>query len=168
MGREPVENGDPGTAVSMPELVLTENTDNELAPWLATKRRLWTESNAMNSAPAPAGNGEPETGVRPPEVLTVNAETVPEPELDTKARLCADAGVVIMLLLLPMLPHPLAMNRTPRLAIGTTTDKNKGAASRNLKRERIPVNGIHELHSYSFKTRDSIPQIRFRARPKEC
>jgi hypothetical protein len=125
VGLEPVVKGEPGTAVSMPVLVFTEKTDNELAFWLLTKRKLWTESNAMNSAPAPAVNGEPEIGVRLPDVFIVNAETVPEPELETNARLVADAGFIIMVLL-PMLPHPLRDNRSARLAsAGIITEKNK-------------------------------------------
>jgi hypothetical protein len=116
VGLEPVVNGEPGTAVSMPEVVFTENTDSELALWLLTKRKLWTESKAINSAPAPAVNGDPETGVRLPDVLTVNTETVPEPELETNARLIADDWFIIMVLL-PMLPHPLITSRRAELAI---------------------------------------------------
>lgn len=115
VGREPVANGEPGTAVSMPKLVFTENTESELAFWLLTKRRLWTESKAMNSAPAPAGNGEPETGVKAPDVLILNTEIVPDPELDTNARLCVEAWFIMPLLLL-MLPQPLAANKSMKLA----------------------------------------------------
>ena len=47
----------------------------------------------MNSAPAPAANGEPETEVRNPELLTANTETLPEPELLTNAKLVVGPGM---------------------------------------------------------------------------
>src|SRR6516164_6449789 len=64
----------------------------------------------MNSAPEPAANGDPETGVRPPEELTAKAETVPEPRLLTKAKAVVVAGVFIIEFVLIM-PHPWRSDR---------------------------------------------------------
>jgi hypothetical protein len=41
----------------------------------------------MNSEPAAAGKGDPETGESVPALLTWNAETLPEPESLTYAKL---------------------------------------------------------------------------------
>ena len=62
---------------------------------MLTYRNLWTESSAINSAPAPAGKGEPGRGERTPFELTVNAETFPEPELAIKAKLVVDPGEMV-------------------------------------------------------------------------
>jgi hypothetical protein len=55
----------------------------------------------MNSAPLPAGNGDPETGDIEPELLMAKADTIPEPELVTNAKLMA--GVAVMF---AFIPHP--------------------------------------------------------------
>jgi hypothetical protein len=59
----------------------------------------------MNSAPLPAGNGDPETGDREPEALTANADTIPEPELVTKAKLMARVELMFALMF-AFIPHP--------------------------------------------------------------
>lgn len=85
----------------MPVAVLIEKAETVFALWLLTKSTLWTESKAMNSAPAPALNGEPESVESPPVVLMAKAETVAEPELLTKANAAvwpgAEGGLPIML-----------------------------------------------------------------------
>src|SRR5207237_10704542 len=101
----PGENGEPRTGVKAPVLVLIEKAERLPAFWLLTNKNLWTESSAMNSAPAPAAKGEPGTAERPPAVLTASAETLPEPELATKAKLAVGpAGVIGLSAMLP--PHP--------------------------------------------------------------
>src|ERR1043166_9247052 len=92
VGRAPVANGDPGTALSWPVPVFTEKVETVFAFWLLTKRNLCTESNAMNSAPAPAGNGEPPTSERAPKLFMANTETEPEPELVIKAKPAVTTG----------------------------------------------------------------------------
>lgn len=92
VGREPVAKGDPGTAVNIPVLVFIENAETLLAVWLFTNNSLCTESKAMNSAPAAAVKGEPLTVESAPFASIAKAETVPDPELLTKAKLmvCPD------------------------------------------------------------------------------
>jgi hypothetical protein len=48
----------------------------------------------MNSAPAPAANGDPFTTESPPVLLTAKAETLADPELLTKAKLVVVPGAV--------------------------------------------------------------------------
>ena len=112
-GVPPVENGEPGTGVKAPVLVLIEKAERLPAFWLLTNKNLWTESSAMNSAPAPAAKGEPGTAERPPAVLTASAETLPEPELATNAKLAVGPWGVIMEFI-PMLPHPFMMAKRVR------------------------------------------------------
>jgi hypothetical protein len=117
VGREPVAKGDPGTALSIPVLVFIENAETLLAVWLFTNNSLCTESKAMNSAPAAAPNGEPLTCVTAPFASIANAETVPEPELLTNAKLmvCPDGigeGALFIM------PQPIA--RTSIAAAHTT------------------------------------------------
>src|ERR1700739_3804300 len=102
VGRAPVANGEPGTALSWPVPVSTEKAETVFAFWLLTKRNLCNESNARNSAPAPAENGEPATSERAPELSMAIAETEPDPELLTKAK---PEGAIGGGFLLPM-PHP--------------------------------------------------------------
>jgi len=94
----------------MPVPVFTEKTDTVFAPWLVTKSSLWTASIAINSEPPPDGNGELETDDRLPEELTANADTVPEPELLTKAKLAGipDDDIIPER---PIVPHPLSRRR---------------------------------------------------------
>src|ERR1051326_4715281 len=102
VGRAPVANGEPGTALSWPVPVFTAKAETVFAFWLLTKRTLCTESNAMNSAPAPAGNGEPATSEREPELSMAKTETEPDPELVTKAKPAVVVGGGFLL----SMPHP--------------------------------------------------------------
>ena len=98
---------------------------------MLTKRKLWTESKAINSAPAPDANGEPETGARLPDALTVNAETVPEPELETNARLAGACGMMLPLTIV-VLPHPASTGRIPHMAkMGRTIVRRSRAVTEN-------------------------------------
>ena len=108
VGRDPVVKGDPGTAVNIPLTVLTENADRLLAIWLLTRSSLCTGSKAMNSAPAPAANGEPAIVERAPLLLIIKAETVPEPELVTKAKLVLWAVGVAVFFMEPQPDKPRA------------------------------------------------------------
>lgn len=82
-------------------------------------------------------NGDPATGVKPPEVFTENAETVPDPELEMKARLVV-VGWFIMLLLL-MLPHEANTNKHKEPATrGRTTEENNSM----IRLERKDCGGI--------------------------
>src|SRR6185312_5649291 len=101
VGRAPVLKGVPGTGVSMPVLALTEKAETVFAPWLLTKRNLCTASKAINSAPAPAANGDSLTGESEPDLLTVKTETAPEPEFVTKAKLEGAVGETAAFLLMP-------------------------------------------------------------------
>src|SRR5690349_19433172 len=58
----------------------------------------------MNSAPPPAGNGEPGTAEKAPVLLMAKAETVPEPELLTKAKAVVCPGDISMLPIMPLQP----------------------------------------------------------------
>ena len=62
-------------------------------------------SNAINSAPEPAAKGLPETGDIIPVLLTVNTDTVPEPELVTNAKLMAVPGDIMLVFIMP---HPFS------------------------------------------------------------
>jgi hypothetical protein len=117
-GVVPVENGEPGTGVRTPVLVLIEKAERLPAFWLLTNRNLWTESSAMNSAPAPDAKGEPVTVERPPDALTAKADTLPEPELATKAKLTVGpAGIIGLFPMFP--PHPFTMSRRARMSAKT-------------------------------------------------
>lgn len=83
----------------------------------------------MNSAPAPAGNGEPGTGENPPALLMANAETVPEPELLTKANAVVCPGDINMLPIMP--PHPAAMMIAQSRAAGIITNQICREVGRN-------------------------------------
>jgi hypothetical protein len=72
-----------------------------LALWSATNRNLCTLSKAINSAPAPAGKGDPAIVERLPEEFTANAEIVPEPELVINAKLVVFTGVAVVIEGLP-------------------------------------------------------------------
>jgi hypothetical protein len=70
----------------------------------------------MNSAPLPAGNGDPETRDREPEALTANADTIPEPELVTNAKLMAGVAAIFA-----FIPHPFRSGKIKsRKNIGNT------------------------------------------------
>ena len=143
---------------------------------MLTKRKLWTESNAMNSAPAPDANGEPETGARLPDVLTVNDETVPEPEFETKARLAGACGMMLPLIIV-VLPHPTSTGRTPHMAKMSRTvarsdrleeegEENVGKAIRQLQpsfshRENGPAGEIFQSArpDFSRKTVNGIQHL---------
>src|SRR6185437_2789303 len=73
----------------------------------------------MNSAPAPAGNGEPGTAENPPVLLMANAETLPEPELLTKANAVVCPVDINMLPIMP--PHPAVMMIAHSRAAGMIT-----------------------------------------------
>jgi hypothetical protein len=71
-------------------------------------------STAINSAPAPDGNGEPETGDRLPEELMAKADTEPEPELLTKAKLDVVPDDIIILEF--PIPQPFSKKKVARNA----------------------------------------------------
>jgi hypothetical protein len=101
--------------------VLTEKADKLLEVALPTKRELWTGSKAINSAPAPAAKGEPDTEERLPEVLMANAEIVPDPEFATKAKLVVgfDAVIGTAAAFIP-LPQPVSAV-SPRISAPSTS-----------------------------------------------
>jgi hypothetical protein len=76
---------------------------------------------AMNSAPAPDETGE-ETSERLPVGLMANADTVPDPELLTNAKLAGIPGVIVMGELLLVL-HPVSKRR---VATSATMDNRIG------------------------------------------
>jgi hypothetical protein len=65
---------------------------------------------AMNSAPAPDATGE-EAVERLPVELMANADTVPDPELLTKAKLAGIPGVPIVMGELLLMLHPFSERR---------------------------------------------------------
>src|SRR5690349_18945170 len=74
----------------------------------------------MNSAPPPAGNGEPGTAEKAPVLLMAKAETVAEPELLMKAKAIVCPGDISMLPIIP--PQPAAItNAQSREAERKTT-----------------------------------------------
>jgi hypothetical protein len=130
VGREPVANGEPATGASIPVLVFAENSETLFADWLFTNNSLCTESKAMNSAPAPAGKGEPLTGDMAPFSSIAKAETVPEPELLTKAKLMVwPEGIGEGELFI--IPQPTAKTNAVVAPIRTQTDDM-------FQRERLP------------------------------
>jgi hypothetical protein len=77
----------------------------------------------MNSAPAPAVKGEPPTGDMAPFASIAKAETVPEPELLTKAKLmvCPDGVGEGELFIIPQL---IAKNSTAAAHTKAQIDEN--------------------------------------------
>jgi hypothetical protein len=74
---------------------------------------------AMNSAPAPDATGE-ETGERLPVELMANADTVPDPELLTNAKLAGIPGIMGAGEALLML-HPFSKRRVTTSATTQNT-----------------------------------------------
>ena len=75
---DPVENGEPATALNAPVLGLTENTDTLLAPKFAVASRPPPGLKATELAPGGFENGEPVTALNAPVVgLTENTDTSP-------------------------------------------------------------------------------------------
>src|SRR6185312_5925908 len=74
----------------------------------------------MNSAPPPAVKGEPDATDNPPLLLMAKAETVPEPELLTKAKAVVCPGAAGELPIMPLQPlsiiKPERSNATRRRA----------------------------------------------------
>jgi hypothetical protein len=105
------------------------------------------ESSAMNSAPAPAAKGEPGTVERPPVVLTASAETLPELELATNAKLAVGPWGVIMEFI-PMLPHPFMKARRVRIS----------ADARN-RQGNLAERGIFNLKVLNLITEDFMQHL---------
>ena len=84
-------------------------------------------SRAINSAPAPAVKGEPEICDRLPEELTEKADTLPDPELLTNAKLEAWLGVPIIELVLLIMPHAWRIRRMNAESKKTKMEKRCGA-----------------------------------------
>src|SRR5690348_3778411 len=61
----------------------------------------------MNSAPPPAGKGDPGTTEKLPVLLMAKAETVPEPELLTNAKAVVCPGDISMLPIIPLQPEAI-------------------------------------------------------------
>src|SRR5437763_642107 len=76
----------------------------------------------MNSAPAPAGNGLPATGVNDPALLIAKADTEAEPEFATNTNAVVLIGCVVMLFIPP--PHP--QSRHKRSVANVTAGNNRG------------------------------------------
>jgi hypothetical protein len=80
IGSEPVENGEPGTGVKSPVVLLTEYTETVLLPRFVTAANTFPHTSgekATEEGLAPVENGDPLTGVKKPVfLLTEYTETV--------------------------------------------------------------------------------------------
>lgn len=107
----------------------------------------------MNSAPDPAANGLPATGVNDPELLIANAETEAEPEFATKTNAIVLACVVM--LFIPPPPHPQRRHNisAPNKfhVRGASSDHEGSQDTSREERGRIAVIAPQEYSSVHYR-----------------
>ncbi|MGC2743759.1 MAG: hypothetical protein WA672_11255 [Candidatus Angelobacter sp.] len=101
----------------------------------------------MNSAPAPAGNGDPGASESEPDLLTAKTETSPDPEFVTKAKLESAVGKTATFLLMP---QPFSKN----IATKNRQDRMDKRGTRRINREESIA-----IISQMLKIKDQLPLI---------